>query len=670
MIQIFSDSFSQFSIGPFPYDPKHSAIGEYHYWPVQGFKGAWHDPIVYYGWLGPSWIVTEDEGRKFMEQTRPQVAITDHWPLMVAGDTSWRDYRFAASVRPLSTASHVGIVFRYTHGRRYYFLGFEGGHLRLLKRDQEDIVELAAVPFPCDCDRHYVLGIDCIGDSLRASVDGKPVLEVRDGSYLDGKVGLSARMPAQFTDVSVEMNKAAHVAWIKQRDGAAIDLAAERALYPQPRLCKTIDLKNFGTGRQIRFGHLTGGDTMHIVLAQHQKRGYKDAYAHISCLTAIDLDGNVLWQRGEPSSEPDHAIVSCDMPLQLYDIDGDGADEVIVARDFKLMILDGATGAVRRSIPTPLSTAEDSSLWSLPHKKHAFDRVNVDAIRIANFRGLPQPRDILIKDRYSRLWAYDDQLNLLWHFHEGITGHFPYTADVNGDGRDETFVGYHLVDANGKLLWTLPVPTDHTDEILIGRWNPEVRAQQIGIASGDEGFMIASLEGEILKKHMIGHVQRMSVGNYRPDLPGLEISVTTYWGYQGIVYLFDCKGELLDAFEPTSNGHLITPVNWSGDGHDLRLLNGSVKDGGLVDGHGRVVVRFPDDGHPALCAEVLDLTGDARDEIVLWDTQRMYIYTQDRPASVAEASRPLKYPHYNASNYRGEFHYPADGSLPAGQPRR
>ncbi|MFS0726937.1 hypothetical protein [Paenibacillus sp. 1P07SE] len=27
---------------------------------------------------------------------------------------------------------------------------------------------------------------------------------------------------------------------------------------------------------------------------------------------------------------------------------------------------------------------------------------------------------------------------------------------------------------------------------------------------------------------------------------------------------------------------------------------------------------------------------------------------------------PLKYPHYNASNYRGEFNYPADGSLPKG----
>jgi rhamnogalacturonan endolyase len=36
----------------------------------------------------------------------------------------------------------------------------------------------------------------------------------------------------------------------------------------------------------------------------------------------------------------------------------------------------------------------------------------------------------------------------------------------------------------------------------------------------------------------------------------------------------------------------------------------------------------------------------------------MYIYTQDRPASVPTVVVPDKYPHYNSSNYRGEFNYP------------
>lgn len=58
-------------------------------------------------------------------------------------------------------------------------------------------------------------------------------------------------------------------------------------------------------------------------------------------------------------------------------------------------------------------------------------------------------------------------------------------------------------------------------------------------------------------------------------------------------------------------------------------------------------------------ADALDLTGDCRDEIVLWDEKRMYIYTQDGEAPAGELEYcPLKYPHYNASNYRGEYAFP------------
>lgn len=105
-----------------------------------------------------------------------------------------------------------------------------------------------------------------------------------------------------------------------------------------------------------------------------------------------------------------------------------------------------------------------------------------------------------------------------------------------------------------------------------------------------------------------------------------------------------------------TNGNIITPVNWTGDGRDLILLNGSLKRGGMIDGHNRLVVRFPMDGHPELCAEVIDLTGDCRDEIVLWDEKRMFIYTQDD--AVENPACPEKYPHYNASNYRGEYSFP------------
>ena len=77
----------------------------------------------------------------------------------------------------------------------------------------------------------------------------------------------------------------------------------------------------------------------------------------------------------------------------------------------------------------------------------------------------------------------------------------------------------------------------------------------------------------------------------------------------------------------------------------------------MLDGDGDRVVLFPNDGHPDQCAEVLNLTGDPRDEIILWDAHKMFIYTQDRPAPAGPVYHPLKYPEFSASNYRGEFSF-------------
>ena len=78
----------------------------------------------------------------------------------------------------------------------------------------------------------------------------------------------------------------------------------------------------------------------------------------------------------------------------------------------------------------------------------------------------------------------------------------------------------------------------------------------------------------------------------------------------------------------------------------------------MIDGYGNRVVTFPDDGHPDLCCEVLDITGDCREEVAVWDEKSMWIYTQDRPFTGGKIFCPLKYPDYNASNYRGEFSWP------------
>ena len=108
----------------------------------------------------------------------------------------------------------------------------------------------------------------------------------------------------------------------------------------------------------------------------------------------------------------------------------------------------------------------------------------------------------------------------------------------------------------------------------------------------------------------------------------------------------------------------LEPVNWRGDGQEFALLSGNIREGGMIDGELRRVVMFPDDGHPDLASAVRDLTGDQRDEIVLWDQQRVWIYTQDRPFSGSRIYAPLRNPHYNDSNYR------ASVSLPGWAPPR
>ena len=116
--------------------------------------------------------------------------------------------------------------------------------------------------------------------------------------------------------------------------------------------------------------------------------------------------------------------------------------------------------------------------------------------------------------------------------------------------------------------------------------------------------------------------------------------------------LFDAEGTILAQEEPIHTGSPMLPVNWRGDGQEFVLLSGNRQDGGMLDGQLRRVVQFPDDGHPDLACNVMNLTGDERDEIILWDASRVWIYTQDRPFHGRKIYAPVRNPDYNESNYR------------------
>ena len=122
-ILLFEEDFSSFPLGPFPYDREHSAMGEYHYYPDEGYKGVWHDPVANYTYKGPTWMVTNPamNSSHVMELSRiqePEAKGT--LPTLVSGDTDWRDYQLTVTLRPLSTDLYSGVLFRYQSSLRHY----------------------------------------------------------------------------------------------------------------------------------------------------------------------------------------------------------------------------------------------------------------------------------------------------------------------------------------------------------------------------------------------------------------------------------------------------------------------------------------------------------------------------------------------------------------------
>jgi rhamnogalacturonan endolyase len=338
-------------------------------------------------------------------------------------------------------------------------------------------------------------------------------------------------------------------------------------------------------------------------------------------------------------------LLTNDTPFQIHDVDGDGKHEVVLIQDFQLKVLDGKTGHLLRSTWMPPMAAD--------LKERPYELNSGDAIAFLDLSGKGRRSEILVKDRYRYFWIYDEKLKLLWGG-EGQTGHYPYPMDVNGDGREEFALGYTLWSPEGKPLFSRDKDfRDHADGISVGNYGADPKQAPLVYACGsDEGFLLFDLKGNVLKHLRIGHAQSPSVGKYRADVDGVQLMTINYWRNPGIVSLFDWKGNLLKQGEPVHSGSPLLPVNWRGDGTEFAMLSGNVREGGMIDGELRRVVMFPDDGHPDLAFAVLDLTGDPRDEIVLWDQKQVWIYTQDRPFNGKRIYAPVRNPEYNESNYR------------------
>lgn len=236
----------------------------------------------------------------------------------------------------------------------------------------------------------------------------------------------------------------------------------------------------------------------------------------LNCLTAMDLDGQVIWQTGEPWQ--------CPYPfrthgrwrgMMLADIDGDGCNELWRIHRGRLEEIDGKTGRVRRSLTL------DSDVY-----------FQIFAARFTNGHEM----QVVIKPAGAGLEghphgcpviAYDHELNPFWtpHNFKGV-GHNPLPLDVNGDGQDELLIGWELVYADASVGWTLPLVGEadkgHPDRRIVMDIDDDGELEQV-LALEALGLIVSDLHGNVKRTKPSQHCGGACVGKFFGDRHGLQI---------------------------------------------------------------------------------------------------------------------------------------------------
>ncbi|MDZ4860340.1 MAG: hypothetical protein SGI88_15290 [Candidatus Hydrogenedentes bacterium] len=653
-VVLLENSFDSYPAGPIL--GVVGAHAEYHYLPESTPRGAW--AVSTYrsdAATQLAWRAIRVEGKSALLMASENKFEHTH-PIVVAGEPLWRDYTFDVTFVPTEGKGQSGVAVRYVNDRCLYFFGVEDGKASLVRvrhekafREPDELV-LAEAPFTYTPGETLHARVTVNGTSIHAQLGNAVELQAEDATYTEGRVALLADYPTTYLSARVEMT-----ADKKQRVDQAVDSreAAERDLQannPKPVVWKKVLLGDAGVGRNLRFGDLNSDGQIDFISGQVRHYGPKDTNSEVSCITAFTFEGEKLWQIGKPDAWKNH--LTNDVALQIHDWDGDGKSDVVYCQNFEIVVADGATGEIKKRAPTPETPPNSKP----PH--NAFPRVLGDSIYFCDLRGTGRDADMILKDRYMNYWAYDQDFNMMWRG-QCMTGHYPYAADIDGDGKDEVMIGYTLIDSDGSKLWSLDSGLkDHADGIAVTKFTEDGPWRAFWVGS-DEGTIVADIQGNVLKHHRLGHVQNPAIAEFRPDLPGLEAVSVNYWGNQGIIHLYNAEGDPFLEFEPFQHGSLCIPANWTGALPEFVVLSTNPDDGGMIDGWGRRAVAFPADGHPDMCYNVLDVTGDCRDEIIVWNPHELWVYTQDDNPKSGKLYKPIRNPHDNDSNYRAVVSMPA-----------
>lgn len=358
-------------------------------------------------------------------------------------------------------------------------------------------------------------------------------------------------------------------------------------------------------GAWVVLGDLDADGQVEIVSARNVDQN--DVH-YTSAAVAQRLDGSVLWRWGNPhiGRKKLHHDVAC----QIYDWDGDGRNEVVLATEGFLVELDGATGKETRRLPLPKNAT--------------------DCLVFANLSGGPRATDFLVKTRYTQIWAFNRDGRQLWTVSQPggyRTAHQPVPVDLDGDGRDEIMAGYAMLNADGSVRWQFQsqkadLPRGHCDcfRRLRAGHTPET-SRYVMTLCGANAIAVMDGNGKLVWETAGHHFESVDVGKVRADVPGrqLVVDIDHRPKGEGPVWIFSEDGQPLGQIMSDYARHHAL-LDWTGDGVDEILVADAR---GLFDGHGRrvAILALDDAANAEAAAEMLalvgDLTGDGVPDIAL-----------------------------------------------------
>ena len=430
----------------------------------------------------------------------------------------------------------------------------------------------------------------------------------------------------------------------------------------QARLLWEVDVDGFGGDElfvtdlngdgepELLMRQSAGGGRAEFVFRRFGPRGmYTEEERHLNCISAVDLKGNLLWQVGEAHQGEHPYFCHGSAGFAFACLEGDALPDVLAVVWDVLTVLDGRSGAVKAELKVPTD--------------------NFNTIVSVNLRGDPTRQQLLVKAGGRAYPPYrpgnptfvlDSDLSELWGETDyPCVGCRPVVLDLDNDGCEEILVGSCLVDHDGQRLWTLlgvDPEKEHVDHVNPVGLKGDGQIQLAYAVDGGD-FLLVDTQGEEIWRREHRHSQSSIAGRFRSDVEGLAIVLTEKW--IGMT-CYTPEGHRLWNKEGVGYGRR-TVLGWGEDGLDLILYEPHLLKGRdacpyhsvpeetrnfwpyLIDGEGNRVMELPwkeDYVQPRQLIrgfraydygivfhnQVMDLDGDGRDEVVVWDRRRVMAF--------------------------------------------